>query len=396
MALIGCNMCEHRTEIPLDRAWICSGCGDSYGLFVEECSEKEVNTAFGSLIDIRNRLAIGGEDWILPFTVASTGQRGDQSAGEDAQDTFSRFVDTMLLLLPTLVFRDIGNSQIAEQLGDRKFEDYHRAGLIRTIGTYNWPEDENIVDIEIFGRIRALDEDLMISTFRMIENLSRYVHARELTVGLLDAGLLPAKPDSDGMYAMGTQKYSFSALTGFLPHVVCRSELACFLTGATLLVDDYYSLLHRARRSWDWMKVQQASEAELFIEWLRSHSLAFKKLDADAVLEFREKHKSLAPFLKEISFAARRSVRHSETKNLQSAFAAELDKRIEHARKMLSKEQDKKAFILTGLLSTLGGLLGGTEGAFVGGIGGRLATQLALEYDKRIPGPLTFILEHIA
>lgn len=59
-----------------------------------------------------------------------------------------------------------------------------------------------------------------------------------------------------------------------------------------------------------------------------------------------------------------------------------IDKKLELARKISGKSYKTKQIILSGLIGTLGSLIGGSVGAFVGGIGSSL-TALGVEHFDR-------------
>lgn len=185
-------------------------------------------------------------------------------------------------------------------------------------------------------------------------------------------------------------------MTYILPGVVSRTELTGYILGATPVVDGFYSMMHRLRElRYSATTHRLSTEAECFYHWIRSRKLSTARLRSDQVIAFQAKYGTLAPFLSELQYAVARGLTKGEWKDFHEAFAGELDRRVKHAKKVLSKGHDIKAFYLTGLFSTLGGLIGGVPGAFLGGIGGRIITQLALEYDRNIPGELSFIAEVI-
>lgn len=136
-------------------------------------------------------------------------------------------------------------------------------------------------------------------------------------------------------------------------------------------------------------------DVSLFYRWISGQSIRGGSLPSDAVLEFRDKYGTFREFISQVRVAAKGELGPGQVRDLGDAFASELDKRVAQARRVLSRAHDTKAVYLTGLFSTLGGLIGGMPGAFVGGIGGRAVTQLAMEYDRRIPGPLAFLVENV-
>jgi hypothetical protein len=406
MALISCGYCTEKWEAALDDQWLCGCGGGAWGIGIVDYSPSEIQSAFAYLASLRQSGPVQLRDAILPVAAAFEGtvNRFVEGDKENSPRKFRAFLDTLLLFFPSVAFRDVYPPSLIESLGEEKYEAYHSAGAIRTVST--WTQDlfakelgrSNLPPMDFNVYDTVYDPSVIGSHMRLhcyLDNIAA-IYSKEFVRTLFDFGVVQRDKPNQLLIEVGEHKYFIGALDEFFPNRIFRGELTAYVLGGSLLTDGYYSLGQRFRsEQYARVAMQSGRDPSLFYRWISGQSIRGGSLPSDAVLEFRDRHGTFARFIADVRIAAQRELSPGEIRDLADSFALELEKRITDARKVLSRAHDAKAVYLTGLFSTLGGLIGGMPGAFVGGVGGRAITQLALEYDRQIPGPLAFLVENV-
>ena len=134
--------------------------------------------------------------------------------------------------------------------------------------------------------------------------------------------------------------------------------------------------------------------AELLVNWYGKKITEFPKFrNPETLIAFRNnisKESFLNTVLNEIS----KGKRQLSNEEICNKLACVLDNNIKLARKITGRAYRTKSTILSGLFSTLGGLIGGVPGAAIGGIGGSMATLIADRIDNKNVGEwATFFIE---
>ncbi|MEO6971744.1 MAG: hypothetical protein ABI217_12725 [Chthoniobacterales bacterium] len=164
-----------------------------------------------------------------------------------------------------------------------------------------------------------------------------------------------------------------------------------YIFSTDLLTDDYYGIAFALREMNHTSRRSAGNLAwQAFEEWMRTTPFRQRELEAGAVLEFRAKYGSLRPIVTEILESVTEGS-EAHLRDMIKAGASEINRRVMDAEKVLGRSHERKKIYLCGLFGTFGSLVGGPVGALVGGIGGTAAAEAALQYDRKIPGPISWL-----
>lgn len=405
MATVKCNSCRETHEVSFYECWTCDLCGGDWSIRLEAYAPTEIQELLAFYQRIRDTHAFSD-----PGTVFALSK---ELENPDDTGAFTSYIDTLLLFFDSVIVPSITVDQLVHALGEQKYEAYcgrnllkcsdislvqARAFGVENIGTGN---EQSLFDLDLIGNALPRDASSSYghSRFELAMSLDNLEHVirNELLAFVNDRNFINAHRigDSSAVRLRG-RNYVDSDLVYVVPSRFMRSEIFCHFFSSSLLYDQYYGVANvmkqtRFLRSWP----EGDSEFALFTQWLKTTQFKTKVLDYAQVLEFRAKHGSLTDYILAIRRkAATRTEGFNHCEEVE-AFGAEIEKRIHQALKVSSKAHERKTLYLSGLLSTLGSLVNGPVGAVIGGIGGTVAADLALEYDRRIPGPISFVADEL-
>jgi hypothetical protein len=398
MPLIECGLCSQLQEVSMYEHWNCDDCGCDWGIRLLEYSKKELNEAFVFISQLRNSSVyeLENEMVILAHELEDPENEGAES-----------LVDTLLLFFDSLIIPDYTFKDLVRVFGDDKAEVYRNNNLIKCSDNsfvellgfgvnpskpYSSEYDFSLANPAFNKIIPCPNRSVIYSLYRVMEHIE-YVYSKQLTDLLSKTNLFNKNrvDDTDQIILRG-QQYRDAKLVKIIPMRFLRNEMFCHITGAGFIADTYYGIANTFREDFYTQSCQDnAAEFKLFNEWLKTTHLCRSKLSPEELFEFREKIGTLSPFVEQIQSELSVTITPRNKKDMLDGFASEMEKRIAHYKKVTDVGHEKKAIYLSGLLNTLGALLGGTVGAITGGIVGTTVSQLALAYDRKIPPQISFI-----
>jgi hypothetical protein len=402
MAKIKCTLCGLETESSFFEHWNCYDCGVDYGIRLLSFEGEELTSVFEFLAALK----AGARPVPVTQTVVLS-----KLLENTADQALPSFLDSLLLFFDSLIIPDLTNDQLSKVLGDKKYATYRGADLIRTsdnsyvhanaVGMATLPSelnprypllwDHQLLDPDLENLFPSPLMSVRYDLFRLIENLEK-IYLNDLLVFLRKTDLFNQNRIGDSEWVrLRGQKYRDSDLIGIVPKRFVRNELFSYIFSADLLADDYYGIAFALREMNYTLRRSAANPSwQAFKEWIRTTPLRLRELEAEAVLEFRAKYGSLRPFVTEVLESVTEGC-DARTRDMTNAVASEINRRVLSADRVFGKAHERKKMFLSGLFGTLGSLIGGPVGAVVGGVGGTAVAEAALQYDRKIPGPISWL-----
>lgn len=384
MAELGCNFCGHSFEASFFKSWYCDCDAGDWGLFLKSWHPSEIHAVFEALAARRSQLETR---FSRPAIVVAKEVDGDMAEG---------YIDSLLLFCDqVLVTRSA--EDLAQAIGEQKYERYHAHGLITSIWPYK--DAPSGYDLSVWSdadslEIANLSGDLDLwRLFHASENLGEVY--TKLSLDTLIRSPAARREAQDYVH----RAFDVPDLVGcvhLLNCILTRREIAAYVLNGYVLADDFYGYPFRLREVYPTNAERRPPPAHrVFQRWLKSTTVPLKQLDPDALFEFRSKEGLLTPYIDAILASVRDSSHPAHHDELLAEFATALERRLAQASRVLSKGHQARAHTLVGLTGTLGALIGGPIGALVGGVAATELSRLALEFDRRVPPPLAFIYSEI-
>ncbi len=399
MARLLCNLCEKRSEATFFEHWNCYDCGADWGIRLLGYEPKELVDSFAFINSIRKAnapLTSGSHVLVLAKDFEDP---DDPSAGS--------LVDTCLLFFDRLIVPDWNIKDFVRALGEEKASQYRSNELIygsdnsfiattfrglNTPKTFRNTESDPMFEFDFeLGAPPALDN---IRFYNVLDNLDN-LYINELLHLLRRTNLFNQnRIGQTNVIRLRGVDYIDGELVHIIPKRFLRNEMFSHLFHVDFLVDDYYAIATTLRETYYRSNLfNYGKDFNLFNEWLKSSRIQKRSLDPNSLMDFRAKYGTLGPLIRDIREEISFRLNAPTTKELLRQFCAEIEKRISNCHKVMGKEHERKGIYLRGLMSTLGAVVGGVPGAVIGGIGGTAASELALEYDRRIAAPLAFVAD---
>ncbi|MDD5306017.1 MAG: hypothetical protein PHU25_01730 [Deltaproteobacteria bacterium] len=403
MPTIKCHLCGEEFKASFYDFWTCGACGFDCGIRLHEHAPDEMGELLAFFEKIRATRSFGSSGSVLAL----------MKTLEKPEDTkaFSSCIDTLLLFFDSLVVPSITIETLARALGDKKLEVYQQHGLLKCsdisfvqaqvggVDALGGDKQKALFNLDLIGDALPVNAETQYghSRYELAMSLANLEHVilNELVDLLKERNLFNAhRIGNTEIVRLRGRDYVDRELAHLIPYRFLRSEVFCHFFSFSMLYDQHYGIANvlketRFVRGW----AEGGSEYSLFHQWLRTTSFTLKVLEPLQVLEFRSRHGSLTGLVSAIQKEAITRRQNLGESDQAQAFGREIEERIRHFRKVKGKGHERKAIYLTGLLSTLGSLLNGPLGAVIGGIGGTIAADLALEFDRKTSGPIGFVVD---
>lgn len=398
MAVVSCDFCKESKELSFYEHWICDCGAGWWGICLLEYNNREIEDALKFIKTIKSNYRSSANKYVV--VLAKDLESPENTEGES-------LVDTLLLFFDGIIVPDFTIESFGKLFGDKKANIYRENDLIKCsdnsyvealeygLISENIPTSEydfKLSDPNLEHTATAPNKSVRYSLFCLLQNME-LVYVNQLSDLLKRTDLFNRNRigNSSRIFLRGVE-YLDSQLVWLIPSRFLRNEVFSYISGASFLCDQYYSIASTFRESiYTNAAPDSITEFQTFKEWLKTTSFQRRLLTPDVLFEFREKFGSLGKFIAEM----RQEVLSIASKNVRASlireFSSEMEKRINHYYKVMGKKHEKKAMYLSGLYSTLGALIGGQLGALIGGIGGTALSQLALEYDRQICPEICFI-----
>lgn len=400
MPQVECNLCNTKYGYSFFDFWNCPECGDNYGIKLIEYSQSEIKEVFDFYKEIKKALhgKLSGKTIILAKDLESP----------DNNDGIS-LIDTLLCFFDSLIIPDLNKTDVYKLLGEEKADTYYENNLIccsdcSFVEMHSAERDLHlnetrdfdwlIAPLEIEYFVEAPNRNVRYSLMRSVENILR-AYLKEMNHYIINSRLNEINYRADGYVEFKGETYWFGTFDYVVPMRFLRNELFSYLYSSDFIFDNFYSSANILREARYLSLPKNYSNFKLFKEWLKTTKFQLKTISANEILEFRDKYGMMGRYVSELKTEVIKSGTISDVTRLSRDFSRLMDERITSYKKISGISLEKKAIYLTGLLSTLGSLVGGEIGALMGGIGGVLTSQLALEFDSKVISPINFITNNV-
>lgn len=405
MATIKCSSCKTYKDVSFFEPWYCNNCGDFY-ISYQKCSEEEIHDIldFLSSADIFYPNKLNNSTLLLVDTL----WRNTWSTEPTVSNEPIALIDTSLLFFDSILIPYLSHSDIENLVGDNKWSKYYDAQLIKCVdhnlrSTYKFPNNPNIVaemefDYSLFPEVtgNSIPQNQKVYWLKLdtlITNLNNYYRTSFIDY-LVDSEIVKhpyLKKLLDVVGVSEDAELEIEWLMEMGTDGVLKAELFCHLYGSKLLIDDYYQAANSFNNPYFQSSYTIDTEFNAFQKWMQSTLLEFKEMEPDDVLEFRDKYGTLSSYIRDLQLSIGHSNANYGSDEIIGEFCRKMDQHVSYSKRVMGKSHDRLAIYLTGLLSTFGSFIDGTVGALVGGVGGAVASQLLLEYSRRLPPQLSFI-----
>lgn len=361
MVKLRCQLCRRTVfHAKPTEMWICPTCEETHIFDVMSISQKEIHEMYEGL-DYRE--GIQGHIKIEMPSVISRGQ------GIYVSLTRERSIEDAFHILPLLFDRVL-------------IRNLH----LLPVSKINSPTISNLLSSGIvvpiahgFGTLLAIEKvkpilssELMNHT--IIMNLITSLAYEDMSA-MNDDLLCKLKKKLRTFYSNGVdldfygclgnelEKYNFDLL------VAMRTGFPMVLGP---LVDEIHSW--KMKRVAELYGTEVSEEVSIIKRFLRSLDMCIPKLTFDDITSFR-KEKACTNFRNAL-FSLSKRFQHDSSSDMAQDLLIEFYRRKMEFNELANSYAEKRVLLLTGAVSTLGGLLGGPVGAMVGGLGTSLVSPV--------------------
>lgn len=370
MVKLRCQLCRSTFDSKTDRMWVCPECEET-GIFdVLNISEKEIHELYDALDYVEGPK---GPVRIEPPSIIS------ESQGVYVSRTDEESITDALCILPLLFERVFIRNM--HYIPSTKIESPTITGLIEskivvpvTRGIYRTLYPCETVPPVLFSEIMSFS-----AMTNLVTSLS-YEDMRAMD----DATLLRIKKKLRRFYGDGVDIDFYGCLNNELEKYNL-DLLVSTKTGFPLVIEPLVNEIHQ----WKMKRVRElciteiSRELDMVRRFLRSLNISIPiDLTLDEIKSFREE-KTSTEFRDALFSLSRRFQDDPKTDAAQDLWAEFYQRKMEF-NELANSYAETRVVLLTGIVSTIGGFLGGPVGAIVGGLGTSLISPITKTIFRRM------------
>lgn len=370
MVKLRCQLCRYTFDSKTDEMWVCPKCEET-GIFdVLSISEKEIHELYDALDYVEG---IRGPIRIEPPSIIS------ESRGVYVSRTDEESIIDALCILPLLFERVFVRNM--HYLPSTKIESPIIAGLTEskivvpiTTGIYRTLYPCKTVQPILFSEIMSFS-----AMANLVTSLS-YEDMRAMD----DAILFKIKKKLRRFYSNGVDIDFYGCLNNELEKYNL-DLLVTAKTGFPLVIEPLVNEIHywKLERVKELCRSEISRELDIVKRFLRSLDISIPiNLTFDEITSFREE-KASTEFRDALFSLSRRFQEDSKT-DAAHDLRAEFYRRKMEFNELANSYAETRMLLLTGIVSTVGGLLGGPVGAIVGGLGTSLISPITKTIFRRM------------
>lgn len=380
MPRLYCTLCGHKWIVNIYDVWSCPNCeigAADYEVIEHDPAEiKEFFTIFEKAKNNINKFEVLKKGSVFPAFLH------EAELSESLLDLLVIFFDHTLLYIDTFNIRK-DKQRIIDKLNA-----YIENGFI---SIFNWNKKlytpitlkrPHIIMDEI-GRTKWFFFHTYIQRFSKIQTSIDLGFASQETLraSLKDVPfwreMSNEKDRTNMLLYLGAHDHIFNRLNEF--------TILCNILDCNILTDTYLSNFIKLKYRIEFNELSKIQNILLnLIEWYSNKISEYPKFEKpDTLIKYRneiDRNEFISYVINQYNkVKVRTCIPNSK---IVQEISDSIDKKLELARKISGKSYKTKQIILSGLIGTLGSLIGGSVGAFVGGIGSSL-TALGVEHFDR-------------
>ena len=384
MAVCTCMVCDFTEDKDIFEFWRCNNCGEGSYLRPLSYTQEELSKALDYVERFKTNVTVNYENSVILMS-----QDIAEYKGGDAT-----LIDSLLLIYDKIIVPSRGWNAVEKLIGQEKAEKYRQFNLIECFNTHiehPWESDNTNSLFDVV--LSELREDSCFYT--LVNNLGDIFKHRYTIYPLLSPDIVSTansleKLDSEPKKHSLNIKY-FDPGYFFL---YIRGDFISRVTNGFMLCDSMFNLFKSLVDSHAYHRPPtQKNEQNLFHEWMKSEPLPLKEIPPDDLIEFRDKHGSMGPFLSQIKHSLSIDIQKDDNTIIYE-FSKELNKRIKNASK-LKYRIPSKAGKYTGCLVgaacfALNGVLGALTRSFLPSV----TSDLVDMYREDLKPEIQFLMKY--